>query len=97
MSVAVLVNLRARKGSERVGTMVRALLPRARLAVTRSLDEARAWLRDEVSRNPPSLILSGGGDGTAVGLINEIRALALEVPPIGVLPLGFTGLPLVYP
>lgn len=88
MSVAVLVNLRARKGSERVGTMVRALLPRARLAVTRSLDEARAWLRDEVSHNPPSLILSGGGDGTAVGLINELRALHLDIPPIGVLPLG---------
>lgn len=88
MSVAVLVNLKARKGSERVGTMVRALLPRARLAVTRSLDEARAWLRDEVSKNPPSLILSGGGDGTAVGLINELRDMDLAIPPIGVLPLG---------
>ncbi len=88
MSVAVLVNLHARRGSERVGTMVRALLPRARLALTKSLEEARAWLREEVGRNPPSLLLSGGGDGTAVAMINELRDLDIPVPPIGVLKLG---------
>jgi len=64
MSVAIVLNLRARRGSERVARMIRALLPRARLAVTRSLEDARAFLRD-LARDPPSLLLSGGGDGTA--------------------------------
>lgn len=86
--IAVLVNVHARKGSERVGSMAREFLPRARVAVTRSLDEARAWLRDELAPNPPSLLLSGGGDGTATALLNELRDLGIDIPPIGVLPLG---------
>src|SRR5688572_11228410 len=88
MSIAVIVNLKARRGSGRVATMVRALLPRARIVVTRTLDEARAWLRDEVAPNPPTLLLSGGGDGTAVALLNEMRDMHMALPAIGVLPLG---------
>ena len=88
MSVAVLVNLRARRGSEGVGRLVRSLLPRARIAVTRSLEEARRWIFEEIVPNPPTLLLSGGGDGTAVALLNELRATGIPVPPIGVLPLG---------
>ncbi len=88
MSVAVLVNLRARRASTRIGSMVRALLPRARVAVTHTLEEARAWLRDELASDPPRLLLSGGGDGTATALVNELRDLGMHIPPIGVLPLG---------
>lgn len=87
-SVAVMVNLNARRGSERIGALVRAVLPRARVAVTNTLDEAREWLREEVGPNPPSLLLSGGGDGTATTLLNEMRAMGIAIPPIGVLPLG---------
>ncbi|MBI2393882.1 MAG: diacylglycerol kinase [Deltaproteobacteria bacterium] len=87
MSVAIVLNLHARRGSERVAAMIRALLPRARLAVTRSLDEARAFFRD-LAADPPTLLLSGGGDGTAVAMINELRGLDVALPPIGVLPLG---------
>jgi len=87
MSVAIVLNLRARRGSERVARMIRALLPRARLAVTRSLEDARAFLRD-LARDPPSLLLSGGGDGTAVAVINEMRELDLALPTIGLLRLG---------
>ena len=87
-SVAVLVNLNARRGSESIGALVRAVLPRARVAVTNTLDEAREWLRKEVGPNPPSLLLSGGGDGTATTLLNEMRSMGIAIPPIGVLPLG---------
>jgi diacylglycerol kinase family enzyme len=88
MNVAVLVNLRARRGSEVVGGLVRRFLPRARLALTRSVEEARAWIDQQLRPNPPSLLLAGGGDGTITGLLNEMRAQGLALPAIGVLPLG---------
>ncbi len=88
MSVAVLVNLRSRGGSESIARLVRSMLPRARIAVTRSLDEAREWIQREILPNPPSLLLSGGGDGTAVSLLTELRATGVALPPIGLVPLG---------
>ena len=88
MDVAVVVNLRARRGSEAMGRMVRDLLPRARVTVTRSLEDVRRWITDDLAPNPPALLLSGGGDGTAVALVNELRTLKVDLPPIGVLPLG---------
>jgi diacylglycerol kinase family enzyme len=88
MNVAVLVNLRARKGSEGVGTLVQRFLPRARLACTRSLEEAQEWIHKQLRPNPPSLLLAGGGDGTITGLLNELRSQGLSLPAIGVLPLG---------
>lgn len=88
MNVAVLVNLRARRGSETVGTLVQRFLPRARLACTRSLEEAQEWIHKQLRPNPPSLLLAGGGDGTITGLLNEMRSQGLALPAIGVLPLG---------
>ena len=88
MDVAVVVNLRARRGSEAVGRMVRDLLPRARVTVTRSLEEVRSFITRELAPNPPALLLSGGGDGTAVALVNELRTMEVDLPLIGVLPLG---------
>jgi hypothetical protein len=88
MDVAVVVNLRARRGTEAIGRMVRDRLPRARLTVTRSLDDVRRWIDRELAPDPPGLLLSGGGDGTAVALVNELRQRQLGVPPLGVLRLG---------
>jgi diacylglycerol kinase family enzyme len=88
MSLAVLVNLRARRGSESVAHLVRDHFPDARLAMTRSLEEAQVWIRDHLLPNPPKLILAGGGDGTITGLLNELRTQGLSVPAVGVLPLG---------
>ncbi|MCP3168986.1 diacylglycerol/lipid kinase family protein [Myxococcus qinghaiensis] len=85
--IAVLVNLRARRGSEGVGGLVQRFLPKARLALTRSLEEARHWI-SELRPNPPSLLLAGGGDGTITGLLNELRAAGVALPAIGVLPMG---------
>jgi diacylglycerol kinase family enzyme len=88
MNIAVMVNLRARRGSERVGGMVQRIFPRARLALTRSLDEARTWISEQLRPNPPTLLLAGGGDGTITGLLNELREQGVALPAIGVLPLG---------
>ncbi len=88
MDIAVVVNLKARHGSEAIGRMVRDLLPRARLTVTRSLDDVRRWIDRDLAPNPPALLLSGGGDGTAVALINELRSRQVDVARLGVLRLG---------
>ncbi|WIG93827.1 diacylglycerol kinase family protein [Myxococcus sp. SDU36] len=87
-NIAVLVNLRARRGSEGMGGLVQRFLPRARVALTRSLDEARAWISDTLRPNPPALLLAGGGDGTITGLLNELRTAGVALPAIGVLPMG---------
>jgi hypothetical protein len=88
VSVAVLVNVNSRHGSSDVGERILRILPNARVAVTRSLDEARAWIRDELVPSRPRVLLSAGGDGTAVALLNELRAQKLEVPTFGLLGLG---------
>jgi hypothetical protein len=94
MDIAILVNLHARRGSEAVAHACRARIPGARVLASRSLDEARAFartLRDE----PPDLVVSAGGDGSAVSLLNALRADnpralvgEIEDPVLGVLPLG---------
>lgn len=64
------------------------MFPTARVAVTSTVDEMKAWVRDDLARKPPELVLSGGGDGTAVTLFNELRRHIPDVPSFGLLPLG---------
>jgi hypothetical protein len=96
VDIAVVVNLRARRGSDSVTRGCRAELPDARIMASRSLGEA-ATFAEELRRSPPELLVSAGGDGTAVALINALRApqsataAASARPPgpiLGVLPLG---------
>ncbi len=88
MSVAVLVNVRARHGSEAVGRRIQRILPQARVVVTHSLDDARRWVKAEIAPDRPDVLVSGGGDGTAVALLNELRTHGVTVPAFGLLPLG---------
>jgi hypothetical protein len=88
MSVAVLVNVQARHGSDALGDRIASILPAARVAVTHSLEDAQRWVRDVLRHNPPRVLLSGGGDGTAVALLNELRTQQVDVPVFGLLPLG---------
>lgn len=88
MSTAVVINLHARRGSTRLESTVRKWLPDARIAFTHSLAEARTFLSD-VSEDPATdLLLSGGGDGTAVSLMNEWFATGAPMPKLGLIPLG---------
>lgn len=89
MDVAVLVNLRSRRGSRVVADRARAEIPSARILASRSLDETEAFIQ-ELLRSTPDLVLSAGGDGTAVGLINALRPNEADgqLPTLGLLPLG---------
>jgi len=100
VDIAVVVNLRARRASERVARALREGIPGARVLVSRSLADAQGFARDLHVR-PPSLLVSAGGDGTATALLNALRAshtasagsaraddVLLSGPPLGLLPLG---------
>jgi hypothetical protein len=66
------------------------MLPDARVMVSNSLDEALGFAKN-LQENPPSLIVSAGGDGTAVTLLNAMRKpIGNDVagPAFGLLPLG---------
>ncbi len=87
MSTAVLINLRSRRGSSSLARTVREHLPDAPLGLTRTLDEAKAFLAElPGGSRAPELILSGGGDGTAVSLLNSFDRGSL--PTLGLMPLG---------
>ncbi len=79
MDVDVVVNLRARRGSAEVAEKCRREMPNARILASSSVEEAARFARSG------SLLVSGGGDGTALGLINSFRR---DVMSLGVLPLG---------
>jgi diacylglycerol kinase family enzyme len=93
VDIAALVNVRARRGSEAVARTLHAELPGARVRVSRSLADAEDFAR-EILEDPSELVLSAGGDGTAVGFINALRAQTdagarrLPTPALAVLPLG---------
>ncbi|MSP61978.1 MAG: diacylglycerol kinase [Myxococcales bacterium] len=89
MDIAVLVNLKARRGSERVASACRAALPGARVLSSHTLADA-AGFAEELRARPPKLVVSAGGDGTAVALLNALRAPGRsgEHPALGMLALG---------
>ena len=83
----MLVNLRARRGSEAVVNACREQLPGARVLGSRSLAEAQRFAL-EVGATSPDLLVSAGGGGTAVALINALRGRPAATAPIGCLRLG---------
>lgn len=90
MDIAVVVNLRARRGSHKVAEACREVLPSADILVSNSVDEALGFAQ-RLSHAPPSLLVSAGGDGTAVTLINALRKQLrtdAPAPAIGLIPLG---------
>jgi len=88
MSVSILINRRARRGSEKIAKVARALVPGANVVVTHSFDDVERWLNEEYRPNPTRVVLAGGGDGTTIGLLNAFRKANVPFPTIGVLPLG---------
>jgi hypothetical protein len=88
MDIAVVVNLHARKGSAHFASWAQSQLPRARVVATRSLDDLHRFVDDTAKGTPPRLVLSGGGDGTAIALLDALRAREVAFPAFGLLPLG---------
>ena len=82
MQIAAVVNLSARRGTRTVVHKLEAELPGARVVASRSLEETRRFLEAGAA---PDLVVSAGGDGTAMGLLNALPGV---LPNLGVLALG---------
>jgi len=88
MDIAVVVNLNSRRGSERFASWARRLLPRSKVVATRSVDDVQRFVDESLRGHRPEVVLSGGGDGTAIGLLDAMRAKGLSFPTLGLVPLG---------
>ena len=85
---AALLNGRARKVTPAVVRALRHALPDSTILVSRDLDQARRHVR-ELIRQRPDVVLSGGGDGAVVRLLNLWReGGGRELPVVGILRLG---------
>ncbi len=86
--LAIVVNANAKRGGRRVAAQIARALPGATVKLTKSIGELEAWLK---SMPRPRCIVSAGGDGTAVALLNALHHVTPadeRFPPIGTLPLG---------
>ncbi|HSO34478.1 MAG TPA: diacylglycerol kinase family protein [Labilithrix sp.] len=84
----IVVNANAKRGGRRIAVQIARALPGASVRLTRSIQEIEGWLR---TIKEPRCILSAGGDGSAVALLNALDRVVPKgerFPPIGALPLG---------
>jgi diacylglycerol kinase family enzyme len=87
----ILVNANAKRGGRRVAVQLTRALPGARVRLTKSISEVEGWLRTILGNQAPRCVLSAGGDGSAVALLNALDRVVPEgepFPKIGALPLG---------
>ncbi|MBX3189346.1 MAG: diacylglycerol kinase [Labilithrix sp.] len=84
----IVVNANAKRGGRRIAVQIARALPGASVRLTKSIQEVEGWLR---TIRDPRCILSAGGDGSAVALLNALDRVIPKgdpFPPIGALPLG---------
>ena len=84
----IVVNANAKRGGRRIAVQIARALPAATVRLTKSLQELEGWLR---TIEEPRCILSAGGDGSAVALLNALDRVTPKgerFPPVGALPLG---------
>lgn len=93
-NVAVLINGNARGVTERVVRLVSSVVPPEHLYVSRSLVEGRALIR-RILQAGYDAVLTGGGDGTFVQFVSQIRDAVRsadlrrdKMPAVGVFKLG---------
>ena len=86
--VALWFNGNARRVTPKVIAAFRDKLPRARTYICSDFDSARAMAK-ELAAAPPLLLFCGGGDGTAVTLLNYLREAGSSIfPRMALLRLG---------
>jgi diacylglycerol kinase family enzyme len=93
--VAVVLNANARKVTEKIVRKVSHVVPDGDLFVSRSELDARRIAQTILERGYP-VVFCGGGDGTFMGMANEIlrqvevrsRYLPIQAPRFGILKLG---------
>ncbi len=84
----ILVNANAKRGGRRIAVQIARALPGAHVRLTKTIREVEGWLG---TLQEPRCILSAGGDGSAITLLNALDRVVPKdrpFPPIGVLPLG---------
>ncbi|MGE5049871.1 MAG: diacylglycerol/lipid kinase family protein [Deltaproteobacteria bacterium] len=87
-ALAALLNGRARKVTPAVVRALRHALPGSTILVSGDFDQARRHVRQLIEERP-GIVLSGGGDGAAMRLLNFWREEGGgELPILGVLRLG---------
>ena len=93
MDIVAIVNAHARRGSEKVVRSLQDAFPKATVLRTESTEHARRFA-EQLCKEPPDLVLAAGGDGTALLIVNAMRASlrkaggAGRAPLFGMLPLG---------
>lgn len=93
--VAVLLNANARRVDERVLRSLRHVVPEEDLFLSRSPLDCRRHMQAVLERGYP-MLFTGGGDGTFMGVVNELfrqveprgRFAGQRLPRLGVLKLG---------
>ena len=84
--IAALLNGRAKRVTPKVARVLQEALPDALILVSHDFDEAREHAR-RIAAARPDVVLSGGGDGAAVRLLNLLRERG-PMPAVGILKLG---------
>ena len=87
--IAALLNGRAKRVNAKVVRALERALPEALILVSDDFDQARRHVR-RICEEKPLAVLSGGGDGAVVRLLNLLReeGHGAPLPKIGVLKLG---------
>jgi diacylglycerol kinase family enzyme len=88
MDIALVVNLNSRRGSQRFADFAQRALPSSRVVATRSLADVAAFVDGLAAKGAPRVLLSGGGDGTAIGLLDALRSRSHAFPAMGIVKLG---------
>jgi diacylglycerol kinase family enzyme len=86
--LAIVVNANAKRGGRRIAVQISRALPGARVRLTKTPEELRAWLG---TLEDPRCVLAAGGDGSAVALVNALHQVTPKdepLPLVGILPLG---------
>ena len=88
MDIALVVNLNARRGTQRFADFAQKALPRSRVVATRTVEDLTRFVEGLSHHGVPRVLLSGGGDGTAIGLLDALRAKSHDFPTLGIVKLG---------